>query len=125
MGQLVEQELALFAAGMAGENFAAQLAQVGEPGAEILRELLVDFAAETLGEGGAFSGSGDGDLEIAAGDDGAEEKIAVGDVVDAVAEDIALESAGVDGLVDGGRVGCRDDDEVAIEIGERKGAFDE
>ena len=65
-------------------------------------ELLVDFAAKTLGEGGAFSGSGDGDLQIAAGDDGAEEKIAVGDVVDAVAKDIALESAGVDGWLTAG-----------------------
>jgi len=63
---------------MGGEHFAAQLAKVGEPGTEVVGELLVDFAAKTLGEGGAFPGSGDGDLEIAAGDDGAEEEIAIG-----------------------------------------------
>ena len=125
VSQLVEEKLALFASGMGGEHFAAQLAKVGEPGTEVVGELLVDFAAKTLGEGGAFPGSGDGDLEIAAGDDGAEEEIAIGDVVHAVAEDVALESSGVDGLVDGGRVSCRDDDEVAIEISEREGALDE
>jgi hypothetical protein len=121
----VEQEFALFAAGMGGEHFAAELADILKPGAEVVGELLVDFAAKTLGEGGALSGSGDGDLEIAAGDDGAEEKVAVGNVVHTVAEDIALKRAGIDGQVDGGHVGCRDDDEVAVEIGKRKGAFDE
>ena len=91
VGEFMEQELARFAAGMGGENFAAKLAEVFEPGAEVVGELLVDFAAQALGKGGAFAGGGDGDLQIAAADDGAEEEVAVGNVVDAVAEDAALE----------------------------------
>ena len=78
---------------MGGEDVAAELAEICEPGAEVLRQLLVDFAAEALGEGGAFTCGGDGDLEIAAGDDGAKEEVAVGDVVDAVAGDVALEGS--------------------------------
>ncbi len=89
--QFVEQELARFAAWMRGENFAAKLAEIREPWAQIGGQLLVDFTAQALREGGAFAGSRDGDLQIAAADHGAEEEIAVGNVVDAVAEDVALD----------------------------------
>ena len=64
-----------------------------EPGAEVVRQLLVDFAAQALGDGGAFAGGGDGDLQVAAADHGAEEEIAVGDIVDAVAEDVRARCA--------------------------------
>ena len=79
------RSLALFAARMRGENFAAQLAEVREPRTQICGQLLVDFAAQPLRDGGAFAGGRDGDLQIAAADDRAEEEIAVGNVVDAVA----------------------------------------
>jgi hypothetical protein len=92
-GQVDGAELARFAAGMRGENFAAQFAEILKPGAEVFRQLLVDFAAQALGDGGAFAGGGDGDLQIAAADHGAEEEIAVGNVVDAVAQDAALDAS--------------------------------
>ena len=49
-------------------------------------KLLVDFAAKPLGNGRAFAGGRDGDLQIAAAHHRTEEEIAVGDVVDAVAQ---------------------------------------
>jgi hypothetical protein len=125
MGEFVEEKLTLFRAGMRGEDLAAEFAEVGEPGTEILGQLLVNLAAKSLGKGGAFSGSGNGDLEVAAGDDGAEEEIAIGNIVNAVAEDVALEGSGVYGLVDDGRVCCGDDDEIAVEVGEIEGALDD
>ena len=85
---------------MRGEDFAAKLAEILEPGAEVVGQLLVDFAAEALGEGGAFAGGGDGDLQVAAADHRAEEEVAVGNVVDAVAEDAALDGSAIDGGVD-------------------------
>ena len=53
-------------------------------------ELLFEFFAEALGERGAFAVGGNGDLEIAALDDRAVVEVAVIDVVDGVAEDVAL-----------------------------------
>ena len=88
------------AAGMRGEDFTAKLAEILKPRAEVAGELLVDFAAKALGEGGAFSGGGDGDLQIAAADHRSEKEIAVGNVVDAVAQDAALGGSAVNGGVD-------------------------
>lgn len=78
----MEQELAFFAAWVGGEDFAAKLAEIRQPWTQIGGQLRVDFTAQALREGRAFTGSGDGNLEIAAADDGAEEEIAVGNVVD-------------------------------------------
>ena len=87
-----------------------------EPGGVFGTELFLEFLAEALGEGGAFAVGGDGDLEIAALDDGAVEEVAVGDVIDGIAEDVAgfgfLEDSGVD-FGDGGG---GDDQEGAGEI---------
>jgi hypothetical protein len=66
--QLMQQQLARLAAGMRCENFAAQLAEIFKPRAEVFGQLLVDLAAQTLRDGGAFAGGGDGDLQIAAAD---------------------------------------------------------
>ena len=63
-------------------------------------------------------------MQVAAADDGAEEKIAVWNVVDAVAEDVALERPGIDCLINCGRVCCGDDEEVPVEISEFEGDRD-
>ena len=72
--QLVQQRLALFAARMSGQNFAAKFAQIREPGTKILGQLLIDFAAQTLRDGGTFAGGRNGDLQIAAAHDRAEDR---------------------------------------------------
>ena len=122
--ELVEQQAALFAARMRGENFAAQFAELRKPGAEILGKLFVDLAAQALRDGGAFAGRGDGDLQVAAADYGAEEEVAVGNVVDAVAGNAARDGFAIDGRIDFGHVGSGDDDEVAVEIGGSELALD-
>jgi 1,4-dihydroxy-2-naphthoyl-CoA synthase len=107
------------------ENFAAECAKIFEPCAEVWRKLRIDFAAEALGNGGAFSSGGDCDLKIAAGDYGAEEKVAVGNVVNAVARDVSFEAALIDSGVCGWIVGGGYDQEVAVEIGGVEGALDQ
>jgi len=124
LGELVQEQAALFATRMRREDFAAQFAELGEPGTEILGKLLVDFAAQALREGGAFASRGDSDLQVAAADYGAEEEVAVGNVVDAIAGDAARDSLAIDCCVDFGHIGGRDDDEVAVEIGGLELAFD-
>ena len=98
------------------DDLAAEVAEVGEPVAGVERELRVDLLAEALGERGAGSGGGDGDLEVAAADDGREVEVAEGRVVDGVAEDVVRLGFGEDGAVDGGDVGGGDDEEVAGEV---------
>ena len=115
--ELMEQGLALFSAGMNLQHFAAEFAHAREPGAEILGKLGVDFAAQALRHRGAFAGSRNRDLQIAAGHHGAEEEIAVGNVVDAVAEDAALEGGVIDGGVDFRGIGRGNHEVVAIEVG--------
>ena len=88
LGELVEEQAAGFVEGLGGDDFAAEVAEVGEPVAGVERELGVDLFAEALGEGGRVSGGGDGDLEVAAADDGREVEVAEGWVVDGVAEDV-------------------------------------
>src|ERR1700679_1814791 len=109
---------------MSCEDIAAELAEIREPGTQISRKLLVDFAAEPLCEGWTFAGGRDGDLEIAAAYDGSKEEIAVGDIVDRVAEDVTVERALVNGGVHFGIVCRGDDEEVAIEICEIERTFD-
>ncbi len=87
-GEGVEELLAGFVEGLKLEDFAAEVAELGEPGAEVEREGGVELLAEALGERGRVAGGGDGDLEVAAFDDGGEVEVAVGWVVDGVAEDV-------------------------------------
>src|SRR6185437_16082454 len=72
---------------------------------------------------GAFARGGDGDLEVAARDDGAEIEVAVGRVVNGIAEDVSLNGGVVNGGVYGRVVGCGNDEEGVVEIVGRKGAL--
>ena len=56
--------LALFAAGMRRQNLAPQFADLFEPRAQVLRKLLIDFAAQPLRQRGALTGGRDGNLQI-------------------------------------------------------------
>jgi hypothetical protein len=87
-------------------------------------KLLVDLAAQPLRNGRAFAGRRDRDLQVAAADHRAEEEVAVGNVVDAVAGDAARDGLAIDRCVDFGHIGGGDDDEVAVEIGGLKLALD-
>jgi hypothetical protein len=116
MGQLVQEQIAGFSGGRGGTDVAAERAEYGEPGSEVGGKLGVDFAAETLRESGAFTCGRDGDLQIAAGDDGSKVEVAVGRVVDGVAKDVASQSFFVDGVVYAGCVGGGDDEEGAVKV---------
>jgi hypothetical protein len=118
----MQEGFACFAAWMQCEDFAAELAEILEPVTKVLRELRIDFAAEALGYCGAFARGGNCDLKIAAADHGAEKEIAVGNVVDAVAWDVASDAALIDSGVDFGGVGGGDDEEIAVEIGKFEAA---
>ena len=84
-----------------GANLLARFAEGIEPAGVFGWILLLQFFAHALGESGAFSVGGDGDLQIAALHDGAVVKMAVRDVVHGVAEDATglrfLKDGGVDG----------------------------
>ena len=97
LGQLMEQRFPGLAAGVRFENLAAELAETFKPGGKVAGQLLVDFAAEALGDGGTFSGGGDGDLQGSAADHRTEKEIAVGNVVDAVAKNVSLDRAAING----------------------------
>ncbi len=124
MSQFVQQQAAFFAAGMCRQNLATQLADLFEPGAKVLRKLLIDFAAQPLRQRGALTGGGDCDLQWAARDHGPEEEIAVGNIVDAVAEDAVLRGFTIDRRIYVGLIGRRDDELLAIEIGRIEGPLD-
>jgi len=120
----VEERLAGVAARMGFENFAAELAQVFKPCAEVFWKLCVNLAAETLRECGAFAAGGDGDLKVAAVDYRTKKEIAVGNVVDTVAGDVSGDTAFVNGSVYFWNIcGC-DDYELAVEVGVLKLALD-
>jgi hypothetical protein len=121
-GELVEEELAFVVEGLGGDDLAAEIAEVGEPVAGVEGELGVDLFAQALREGGAGACGGDGDLKVAATDDGGELEVAEGWVVDGVAEDVGGDGLVVDGAVDGGVVGGGDDEEeVGFGIGDVAG----
>src|SRR5579871_1463486 len=107
----MEQEAAGFVEGFGGHYFAAEVPEVGEPVSEVEGELGVEILAELLGESGAGSSGGDGDLEVSAADYGGEVEVAEGWVVDGVAEDAFFGGFGEDGSVDGGVVGGGYDEE--------------
>ena len=115
-GQGVELALGGFGiVGLGAEGFAGG-AEPLEPVFVFGAELFFEFFAEALGERGAFAVGGDGDLEIAALDDGAVVEVAVLDVVDGVAEDSALVGFEEDGGVDVWERGGGDDEKDAGEI---------
>ena len=116
LGEFVEEQAAGFVEGLGGDDLAAEIAEVGEPVAEVEGELGVDLLAEALGEGRAGSGGGDGDLQVSAADYGREVEVAEGWVVDGVAEDTFFGGFVEDGAVDGGDVGGGYDEEVSCEI---------
>ena len=103
--------------GMRGEDFAAELAQILEPGAEVVGSCSSISRRRRWATAGLSPLVEMAICRLAAADDGAEEEIAVGNVVDAVAEDVALDCAAIDGGVDFGGVGGGDDEEVAVEVG--------
>ena len=115
-GELVEEFLARVVERFELEDFAAEAAEFGEPVAGVEREQGVDLLAEALGERGAVAGGGDGDLEVAAADDGREVEVAEGRIVDGVDEDAGGFGFGKDGAVGGGDVGCGDGEELPGEI---------
>ena len=114
--ELMQQRFALFTAGVDLQDISPQLANACQPGTKILGQLRVDFAAQPLRHGGALAGSGDGDLQISASHDGPEEEIAIGNVVDAVAENAAFEGGAIDGGIHFRHVGCGDHEIMAVEI---------
>jgi hypothetical protein len=116
LGELVEEPFALVVEGLGGYDLAAQVAEVGEPVAEVEGELGVELLAEALGEGWAGSGGGDGDLQVSAADYGGEVEVAEGRVIDGVAEDVALGGFVGDGAVDCWVVGGGDYEKISGEV---------
>ncbi len=112
-GEVVQELLAGLVEGFELEDFAAQVAEFGEPGAEVEREGGIQLLTEALGERGGLAGGGDGNLQVAALDDRGEVEVAVGWVVHGVAEDGFGGGFEVDGAVDLGDVGGGDDEEGA------------
>src|SRR2546430_16011434 len=97
-GEIVEEALALLGIHVGGEEFFALLAELLEPDFVFGAELLFEFFAEALGQGGALAGSGHGDLERAALDRKSVVEVAKLRNVHDVAEDAAAASLGVDGF---------------------------
>jgi hypothetical protein len=91
------------------EDFAAQVAEFGEPVAGVEGEDGVDLLAQALGEGWRVASGRDGDLQVAAADYGRKVEVAEGRIVDRVDEDAGGFGFGEDGAIDGGNVGCGDD----------------
>ena len=87
-----------------------------EPWAEIFGELLIDLAAQALRQCWALACGGDGDLQISATHHRAEIEIAVGRIVDCIAENAALYRGCIDGVIHCRSFGSGDDEECAFEI---------
>lgn len=112
----VQELLARFTFGMDLQDFAAKFAKIGEPSAQIGGKRGVDLTTQALRYSRAFTSGGNGDLQIAAADNRSEVKIAVGWIVDRIAEDIAGLGVAVDGGVDVAVAGRRDDEETIREV---------
>ena len=124
LGELVKQPLALIVERLGSHDFTAQIAKVGEPFACIERKLRVDVLADLLGEGRTGAGGRDGDLKVAAPNDGREVEVAEGWVVDGVAEDALFCRFLKDGTVDGGHIGRSNDKEASRQVALSIGALD-
>ena len=117
-GEYMEPALSDFGVG-AGRLRAEQVsgsAEPFEPGGVFWAELLLEFTTKALGEGRAFAVGGNGDLQIAALHDGAVVEMAVVDVVDGVAEDVAAFGFSEDGGVEFANGGGGDHEKRAFEI---------
>jgi hypothetical protein len=102
-------------AGLCAENFAGG-AEPREPRGVFGAVLFFEFPAKALSESGAFAVGGDGDLKVAALDDGPVIEMAVVDVVDGIAKDVALLGFEKNGFVDIVERSGSDDEEHAEEI---------
>ncbi len=102
----MEEALALFGRRMFGNDFTADVTDEVQPVSDAFIQAFVNFLAEPLGHCRAFSGGGDGDLEIAAANESGKIKIAVGRIVHGIAEDAQAlgfeEHGAVDRVVGGG-----------------------
>jgi hypothetical protein len=106
--------------GLGAKSFASGAEPV-EPSGVFGAELLLEFFAEALRERGRFAVGRDGDLEIATVNDGAVIKMAVIDVVDGIAEDVAVIGFGKDSGIYFFQRSCRDDQEPVVEVDGLKG----
>jgi len=106
--------------GLGTKNFTG-CAEPLEPSGIFRGELFFELLAKALGECRAFAVGGDGDLEVAALNDGAVIEVAMVDVVDGVAEDAALFSFEIDRLVDIVERSGSDDKEHTEEVFSFKG----
>jgi hypothetical protein len=116
LGELVQEETAGLVERLGGDDFAAEIAEVSEPFAEVKRELFVQLLAELLGQRGRVSCGRDGDLQVAAADNRREVEVAERRVVDGVAKDALLCSLGENGAVNRRVVGGGDDEEGSSEV---------
>jgi hypothetical protein len=116
----MEETLALFGRRMLCHDFATSVADQVQPVGNAIVEALFNFLPKPLGHCGAFPGSRDGDLEIAAADDSGKIKIAVGRIVHGIAED--AEALGFDkyGAIDRSVGRGSDGKECACEVGKLK-----
>ena len=120
----MQQCFALFTARMDLQHFTAQLAEPLQPRAEILGKLRIDFAAQALSYGRAFAGGRDRDLQFAAAYHRTEEEIAIGNIIDAIAEDAAFHRALIDSRIHRGRIGRGNHKITTIEVCRRKFSLD-
>ena len=88
-GQGVQDSFRAFRVWGFGAQDGARCAQFFQPFGVVFAVGFFQFHTDTLGQGGAFAVGGDGQLQIAALDDGAIVEMAVFDVIDSVAEDAA------------------------------------
>ncbi len=120
----MQQQFTVLAAGKGLENFAPELRPDSQARAKIIWQQFVDLTAQMLRECGAFSGSGDCDLQICRADHRSEKEIAVRNIVNAVAKNPTLDCAPINSRVHLGRIGGSNDQVVSVEIGEFKSALD-
>lgn len=115
-GEMVELESGGFRVGGVGAEVVAGGAERIEPGGVFGSELLFEFLAKALSKRRTFAVGGDGDLQVAALDDGTIVEVAVVNVVDGVAEDLTLVGFTEDGGVDVVERGGGDDQECSSEV---------
>lgn len=119
----MQQQFAIIPRWHCRQYFAPQLAQRGKPWTKVAGELFVNLPAQLLGQRRAFSGSGNGDLQVAAFHDGREIKIAVRRIINCVADYIALQCFTIYGRIDIRNISRRNDKKYTVQIARRKFAL--
>jgi hypothetical protein len=114
----MEQGFAQFPGGMVGKNLAPKLTETRKPRTQIAGNLLIDLAAQLLGERGALPRSGNGDLQVTATHNCAEKEIAIGDVVYTVAEYVSLNCAAINSRIHFRRTRGGENNKMFIEVGD-------